>query len=354
MARFFSLGGMILRREKWRWIFIGGIVFLAIGLLAAVRIIIGPFLLAFAMAYLLSPLVEGLERKGLGRRMAIAVVFVGIIGALGVSLFLIIPVLYSELAKLTFVLPQTLHEIEQAIEHVRTRFQDSGLPDRVALVVDGHLGQGEEWVAAKLSRFLSTLPETLASLTFYILSPILAIYFLADWNKFESAFMRLIPQKWRLEWQRLWQDINHVVRRFVRGNLVVAVIVGVLIGIGVKLVGMDYALFIGIISGLSDLIPYFGPLIGAMPVLFLALTKSPGMVLKVALVILIVQQLEGSVISPKLMGDSVRLHPLWIVFVLLAGGELAGFWGMLLAVPFAAVLKVIIRHIYLRLVSPQV
>lgn len=286
--------------------------------------------------------------------MAIAVVFIGIVVVLGLSFFLVLPVLYSELAKLTVVLPQTMQNMDQFVQNVRAQFQASGLPNRVALVLDGHLGQGEEWLAAKLSWFLRMLPDALTSLSLYILSPILAIYFLADWQNLENSFMRLIPQKWRLEWQRLWQDINHVVRRFVHGNLVVAVIVGALVGIGVKLVGMDYALLIGIIGGLSDLIPYFGPLLGAVPALLLALTKSPAMAVKVALVILVVQQLEGNVISPKLMGNSVRLHPIWIVFALLAGGELAGVWGMLLAVPFAAVLKVILRHIYLRLVSPQV
>lgn len=345
---------MVLRKEKWRWIFIASILLLGIGLLIAVRDIIGPFLLAFALAYLLSPLVDGLEKKGIGRKPAIAVIFIGIIGVLGVSLFLILPVLYNELAKLTVVLPQTMQELGHSIENLRTQFKTSGLPNRVALVLDGHLGQGEEWLAAKISWFLGTLPETLASLSLYILSPILAVYFLADWNKLENSFIRVIPQKWRLEWQRLLVDINHVVRLFIRENLMVAVIVGAMTGLGVKLAGMDYALLIGIIGGLLDLIPYFGPLIGAVPAILLALTKSTWMAVKVALVILIVQQIEGNVISPKLMGDSVKLHPLWIVFALLAGEELAGFWGMLLAVPFAAVLKVIIRHIYLRLVSPQV
>jgi len=127
-----------------------------------------------------------------------------------------------------------------------------------------------------------------------------------------------------------------------------------LIGLGVEFVGMDYALLIGIIGGVADLIPYFGPIIGAVPALLLALTKSPWMAFKVAIVILVVQQIEGNLISPKLMGDSVKLHPLWVVFALLAGGEVAGFWGMLLAVPLAAVIKVVIRHIYLRLVSPQI
>jgi predicted PurR-regulated permease PerM len=202
--------------------------------------------------------------------------------------------------------------------------------------------------------FLANLPKALSTVTLYILSPVIAIYFLADWKILEQGFLRVIPQRWRMEWRRLWQDINHVIRQFVRGNIIVAVIVGVLIGVGVKLVGMEYALLIGLICGVSDLIPYFGPVIGAVPSVLLALIKSPGMALKVILIILIVQQLEGNVISPKLMGESVGLHPLWVVFALLASGEIAGFWGMFLAVPLAAVIRVVLKHIYFRLVSSKV
>lgn len=342
-----------MRKERGRWLFIFIVFALGFLLLLTVKPILSPFLLAFALAYLLSPVVEGLGKRGVGRRWAIAGVFLGIILILGATLFLILPKLYSELSKLVLVLPQTMQSFDQYIQDFRRDFRATGLPNQVATVLDGHLGQGEVFLAERLQAFLQGLPEMLASLSLFILSPVLAIYFLADWERLKKGCFRLVPQRWRLEWQRVLQDINHVVRRFVRGNLIVAVIVGVLSGIGVKLIGMDYALLIGILCGVFDLIPYFGPLIGAVPSVLLGLTKSPGMALKVAVVIFIVQQLESNIISPKLMGDSVGLHPLWIVFVLLAGGELAGFWGMLLAVPLAAVIRVILRHIYFRLVSPE-
>lgn len=342
-----------MRKKSWRWLFISIVFVLGLILLVRVKPVLSPFLLAFALAYLLSPVVKGLERRGIGRRWAIAWVFIGIIILLGTTLFLVLPKLYSELSKLALVLPITLQTFDQYIQGFRANFHSSGLPDQVAQVLDGHLGQGEVFLAERLQEFLQNLPEMLGSLSLFILSPVLAIYFLADWERLNKGCLRLVPQRGRMEWQRVLQDINHVVRRFVRGNLIVAVIVGILSGIGVKIIGMDYALLIGLLCGVFDLIPYFGPLIGAVPSVLLGLTKSPGMGLKVAIVILIVQQLESSLISPKLMGDSVGLHPIWIVFVLLAGGELAGFWGMLLSVPLAAVIRVVLRHIYFRLVSPK-
>ncbi|OLN32261.1 AI-2E family transporter [Desulfosporosinus metallidurans] len=340
--------------RKWKWIFTGACLLLGLLLLFKVRAILGPFLLAFVLAYLLNPLVEGLEWLRISRNKSIAIVFILIVVVLATTVLLILPIIYNELSKLAVILPNTIQSITERIDGFREQFKATGLPSRVALVLDQHLGQGELIIADRLNSFLTNLPSALSTVTLYILSPVIAIYFLADWKVLGEGFFRIIPQRWRMEWRRLWQDINHVIRQFVRGNLVVAVIVGILIGIGVKLVGMEYALLIGLICGIFDLIPYFGPVLGAVPSVLLALTKSPVMAFKVALIILLVQQLEGNIISPKLMGESVGLHPLWVVFSLLACGELAGFWGMFLAVPLAAVIRVVFNHIYFRLVSTKV
>ncbi|KLU66446.1 AI-2 transport protein TqsA [Desulfosporosinus acididurans] len=338
----------------WKWLFGVACLVLGILLLLKVKTILGPFVMGFLLAYLMNPFVDGLEKQGISRNKAIAVVFIVILIIIALAVFLILPIVYTELGKLVSILPATIQTINEEIEKFRNHFKASGLPDRVAMVIDQHLGQGEIILADRLNKVIAGLPGLLSTVTLYILSPVITIYLLADWKKISIRFYRLVPQRQRMEWRRLWQDISHTVRRFVRGDLAVAVIVGLLIGIGVKLVGMEYALLIGLICGVFDLIPYFGPVIGAVPSVLLALTKSPGMALKVALVILVVQQIEGNIISPKLMGDSVGLHPLWVMFALLAGGEIAGFWGMLLAVPCAAVIRVLLRHFYNKLVSPQV
>jgi len=343
-----------MRHKSWRWIFTGSCLLLAILLLVKVRTILGPFFLAFILAYLLNPLVVALERHRISRKKSIFIVFILIIAVVGTTIFLILPTLYNELSKLAVILPNAIQLFTEKVDGLREQFKATGLPSRVALVLDQHLGQGEGIIANRLNLFLVNLPDALSTFTLYILSPVISIYFLAEWKSLGLHFLGIIPQRFRMEWRRLWQDINHVIRQFVRGNLVVAVIVGLLIGIGVKLVGMEYALLIGLICGIFDLIPYFGPFIGAVPAILLALTKSPAMAIKVTLIILIVQQLEGNLISPKLMGDSVGLHPLWVIFAILAGGELAGVWGMLFAVPVAAVIRVVFNHIYFRLVSTKV
>lgn len=343
-----------MKTKPWRWIFTGTCLLLAILLLFKVRTILGPFFLAFILAYLLNPLVEAMERRRISRKRSILIVFSLILVVMATIIFLILPTLYNELIKLAVILPNAIQVFTERVDEFREQFKATGLPSRVALVLDQHLGQGEVFIANRLNLLLDSLPKMLSTATLYILSPVIAIYFLSDWKGLGGHFFRVIPQRWRMEWRRLWQDINHVIRQFVRGDLVIAVIVGVLVGIGVKLVGMEYALLIGLICGVFDLIPYFGPAIGAVPAVLLALTKSPAMAFKVALIIFIVQQLEGNIISPKLMGESVGLHPLWVIFSLLAGGEIAGFWGMLMAVPVAAVIRVVLNHVYFRLVSSKV
>lgn len=343
-----------MKKEKWRWIFLIGIIILSLLLIVSVRSILSPFVLAFILAYLLDPVVEALVRRGFGRKTSIAFVFIGILLSIGLMIFFVIPKLYIELSKLTQVLPNTIQTLEQTIQDFRANFRATGLPHQVVSVLDEHLGEGETFLISWLEEFLDNVPKLLTSMSLLILSPVIAIYLLADWKRLQAGFLRIVPQSKRVAWQRVIQDMSHIVRSFIRGNLMVALIVGILCGVGVKLVGMDYALIIGVLCGIFDLIPYFGPLIGAVPSVLLGLIESPFMAIKVAIVILIVQQLEGNIISPKLMGDSVGLHPLWIIFALLAGGEIAGFWGMLLSVPFAAVLRVLIRHIYFWLVSPEI
>ncbi|MDR3288079.1 MAG: AI-2E family transporter [Peptococcaceae bacterium] len=343
-----------MRRKSWRWLFTGACLGLLLAGLILVRSVLGPFVVGFALAYTLNPLIEWLENRRLTRKWAIALVFCGIIAVFTLVILWILPVMYTEIAKLSAVLPQTMEAADGYLRQLSQQFRAAGLPNKVVLVLDEQLGKGEIFLAQGLSRFLGNLPERLTSLSLYIFAPFLAVYFLADWQRLTEGFWRLVPEKWRLQWMRLCQDISHVIRGFIRGNLIVAVIVGVLVGIGMKLIGMEYALLIGVICGAMDLIPYFGPLIGGVPTVLLGLIQSPVMALKVVLVILVVQQLEGNLISPKLMGMSVGLHPLLMVFVLLAGGELAGFWGLMLAVPVAAVVRIVVRFIYLRLVAPQI
>ena len=161
----------------------------------------------------------------------------------------------------------------------------------------------------------------------------------------------LIPKRYRLTIYSLAKEINLIIYGFIRGQLVNAGLVGLLISGGLALLGIKYSLFIGLLAGLFDIIPYFGPIIGFIPASVLALAKSPISVVWVLVIFVLVNQIEANIISPKIIGERVGLHPLAVIFAIFAGGELMGIIGMLIAVPAAAVVRVLLTHTLKRLDS---
>jgi len=336
----------------FRWSFIAAIVIFSLYFLAGVKSIIAPFIGGAVLAYLLSPAVCWLERKGLHRRGAVAVILIWIVVLSALIVFMALPKLYIELGKLVTVLPDRMQVINEYLESTKRYYSQSGLPAEVNEILDGHLIKIQTFLLDWLERVVGNLPEILASIGLFILSPVLAVYFLTDWQKISDWILKLVPGRKRGQWLRLLQEIDYIIRRYIQGNIIDALIVGVLIGIGVKIIGMEYAFIIGVICGITNLIPYFGPILGGIPSVILALAVNPVMALKVAVIIIIVQQIDGNIINPRLMSNKLGLHPLWVVFAILAGGETGGLLGMFIAIPLAAVLKIILKYIYYFLVSP--
>ncbi len=343
-----------MKRSHLGWLFT--ILLLAISgfFVFKVKNIISPFIVGLVLAYLLSPLVTWLEKKGLKRRGAVAVIFIWISVITTLLLFILLPRLYIELGKLATVLPERIQVIYDYAQNAKEYYAQAGLPSEVSKLIDGQLNEGQDFLISWLESIIENLPGLLTSIGLMILSPILAIYFLLEWKKITEGVIKLVPGRLRGEWHRFLQEIDYIIQRYIQGNIIDALIVGFLIGLGVKMIGMEYALVIGVICGITNLIPYFGPVLGGIPSVLLALSKSPSMALKVVLIILIIQQIDGNIINPRLMSNKVGLHPLWVVFAILAGGELGGLLGMLIAIPLAAILKIIFREIYLHLVSPKV
>jgi len=341
---------MLQRAKFWR-ITLFVLVFAA-GLLVLwnVRGILTPFFLAFFLAYLFNPAVSAVNRRGFSRGISIALVYLILALVLGSLILFGIPETFKELNRFAESLPRYAGEVQSVLDRLQAGYQQAGLPPGVIKTIDSNLAMGQDWLADKLQDLINSLISLVTLLPLVILSPILSIYLLYDWERLKEGLKRAVPSSWRGNAIHLGQEVSLVIRKFLRGNLTVAVIVGALVGLGMKLIHMDYALLIGVISGVFDLIPYFGPVIGAIPALALALLKSKSMALWTLAVIFVVQQVESNIIQPKIMGDSIGLHPLVIVFALLAGGDLFGFWGMLLAVPAAGVIRVVFKYVYLKLV----
>jgi predicted PurR-regulated permease PerM len=312
-----------------------------------VRDVVFSFLIGGLLAYFLYRPVLWMERKGLIRVWAIIILYVVLIISLGLILWFTIPNLIKELSIVAALLPQYSKELEEFMDHIN-RMQWPGKLDEI---IQQNTSNVESYIYATLQVFIAGMYDLASKALIILFAPIMAFYIIKDWDGIKTALASLLPPVLRRELGSLAREIDRVIIEFSKGYLLIAAVVGLLIGIAAEIIGVKYALLIGIISGVGELIPYFGPILGGIPAVGLALSKSSYDAVYMAAAILVVQQIECNIITPRLLGDRVGMHPLLMVFALLAGGELMGIWGMLIAVPLAASIKIIGHYLYLKIIE---
>ena len=335
----------------WRLAGAGLLLAGALFFLYQVRRIFTPFLLATLLAYMLKPAVQLLEKRGLKRPAAILLMYPLLLGVSLPVFFFVLPRLLSELNDFIAQLPAFTAEIESLLQGFYERYNQVRIPASVRLLIDDaiiNLSSAFHEAAKHAAEFLLDLIAGVAS---FLLAPILAYYLLRDSEHIGRCASRLLPLQIKEDVLGLWVQLERVLTNFIHGNLLLSLLVGFMTGIGLFLIGSEYAVILAVIVGLADLIPYFGPLIGAIPVVALSLLQSKQMAFYALIVMVVVQQLEDGYLSPRILGECVSLHPLVVVFVLLAGGELWGVAGLLLGVPLAAMGRIILGFIWSRLVS---
>lgn len=340
-----------LRKQTWRWALLVLMPVILVYFLWSVRAVLLPFVLAALLAYVLAPLVTLLEKRGLSRTMSIVVVYTTLLGAGAVTVIFGYPRLIRELNGLTQAVPMYSSKVQEIILRLQNQYSSFDLPESVRIVFDQRLAGAEDIVLRVIHQSVNLLVSLCSQVLSFLLAPVLAFYILKDQDSIRSGLESLLPRRFKSDVLDLARDTNGIVRKFIQGHLVVCLIVGGLTALGMYLIGMPFALLIGIIAGLADLIPFFGPLLGAVPALAIGILQSWQLSVYALLVIFVVQQIESNVISPKILGDALGLHPIVIIFALLAGGQLWGIIGMLVALPLSAILRLIIRYIYLKLVE---
>lgn len=312
----------------------------------SVRKILFPFVLATILAYILNPLVEKLEQYKIKRIYGIIIVYFMVFGSLIMGGYYGFPVIIRQLTTLGETIPTYTSQIQQTLNSFYENYQSFSIPVSLRESIDRNLLTVQNTLVAQLSSIVSILFGLFSRILSFVIAPILSFYLLKDKEEICQVIIRTIPLSKRSELLQLWDEIDSVLTNFIIGHLTVALIVGSCTALGLAIVGMDFPLLLGIITGITNIIPYFGPVIGGIPAVLLALLKSQKLALYVIVVIIVVQQLESNLISPKVLGKSVGLHPLFVIFILLAGGELGGIVGMLIAVPLAAVLKIILTYLF--------
>lgn len=333
--------------RTWRIVILIGVAAATLYILIRIRGVLMPFAFGAALAYLLYPAVLFLESRGLGKTTSIIVLYAFALGAGGVIAFYTIPHLTREIINMAYLYPRYIGEVRVMFDEVQGLAEPVSLNNALRIGLD-HL---EGLIYKEVKSFFAGFLDMFGSFLSLVFAPILAYYFIVDWEKIRDGFLSLFPMRLRLPIKELAMEINQVLWGFIKGELLVSLIVGVMVGAAAAALGIRYALIIGLISGIAELFPYFGPILGAVPALALALPQSLQAAIYLGLVIIIVQQLESNLIAPRILGDRVGLHPLLVILALLAGGSIGGIWGMLLAVPAAAVIRVLMRFLFYQIVD---
>lgn len=302
-----------------------------------------PFVAAIIIAYLLNPLVNRIHQKGFSRMTAVLFIYSISILFIVWFLFQYIPAFVVQLKDFAEHLPDILASLESIMTpYYQNRYM---LPESVQLGVESSILKVEQGITNQISNLFTYVGNSITKVFAFIVVPFVVFYMLKDLQLLENFVITIFPKKYRRELLKLFRNIDEALGNYVRGQITVCLVVGVLSYIGYLIVGMKYALLLAVIVAITNIIPYLGPIIGAAPALFIAATISPVMIAKVLIVNVIVQQVEGNIISPHIIGKRLHLHPLSIIIALLLGGQLAGVLGLIFAVPVLAVGKVITQHV---------
>ncbi len=311
-------------------------------------------IISIILAYLLNPLITKLEDKKINRTRGIFIVYLFILALLFILSFLVLPKIGREFKKLFNNFPNYIDRASALTDELYRKYYKNfeNFPDIFDKLEESLLGTidtVQKIIVTGLAKFFNGIINTFSKVVNLVLIPILTFYFLRDKEYFKNLLISFIPKKHRSEIIDLAREMDESLGKFVRGRLLLALYVGVATTILLLIVRVDFAIVIGFITGIADIIPYIGPFLGFMPAVFFAFLDSPLKAFWVGLCFLAIQWVENNVLAPKIIGKSIGIHPLTILISLIIGGGMYGVVGMIFAVPFVAVSKILIDFFYKKL-----
>jgi predicted PurR-regulated permease PerM len=337
---------MNFRQQVLFWLAIFAFIILTMWLLGDVLL---PFVAGIALAYLLNPLTNRLQRYRIPRWMAALIVIAIVVLAFVLLILLIVPVIGAQAAAFIEDLPGYVRKLQALISDPSRPWLSRFVGERFT-GADKSAGELVAQAATLATAFLGKVwsggTALLSIFSLLVITPVVAFYFIVDWPRIIASLERLVPRPQHDTVVKLARQIDAAIAGFIRGQTLVCVLLGLFYALSLSLVGLNFGLLIGLLSGLISFIPYVGSVTGFVLATGIALVQFwPEWIWIVVVVgiFLIGQFIEGNILVPKLVGDSVGLHPLWLMFALFAFGYLFGFLGLLLAVPLAAAVGVLVR-----------
>jgi len=335
-------------RDRQSLFWISGIILFGflVNLLSSVLL---PFVAGMAVAYFFDPVADWLESRGLSRTLATTAILFGFFAVMVVAVLLLIPVLQRQIVELIHLVPKVIDVVQSYIRPEFKQLRDQLPPEAIARLQSafgGFAGNGIKWLSQLIVNIWSGGIAFFNLLSLILITPIVAFYLLRDWDLITHKIDLWIPRAAAPAIRQQLTEIDSTIAGFVRGQASVCLVLSLTYGIGLSVAGLKSGLLVGLGAGLVSFVPYLGAASGLLVGVGIALFQYSDIapIAVVAGIFLFGQTLESYVLTPRLVGDRVGLHPVWIMFALLAGGALFGFTGVLLAVPVTAVIGVLVRY----------
>jgi predicted PurR-regulated permease PerM len=319
-------------------------------LVALVKTVFLPILLTGVVFYLLNPIVDILEKRGVRRVYSILILYVLIVGIIALLITIVVPFIRGQIESLLDNFPRYSRQVELQFE----QFVGSGLFEQLRGTLNFNPIDYIERATGQLSKFVNnawtSIGAVVGAVTEVILSiltvPLILFYLLKDGRRLPHYLLQFVPTRLRGQTYQVMSEMNHQISSYIRGQIIVSFCIGMLLYIGYLVIGLDYSLVLAAFAACTSVVPYLGPVIAITPALIISIVTSPFMLLKMVIVWTIVQLVEGKFISPQIMGKNMHIHPITILFVILTAGKLFGILGVILAIPGYAVLKVVFVHLF--------
>lgn len=348
------LKGSPLTTHRWRVALWLSATFGVLWVLFVARGALIPFVVGGVVGYALLPLVERtvailpITNEGIRRGVAVFLVYILFGGAVALGLWMLIPILAAQVGKFIAALPSHIDAVNQSMTQLFEEYHQR-VPEATRAQVDGYLRNLGATVGAALTtsvrRSLEFVTGTVSVIFGYFVVPFWLFYMLKDRFRMQRAFLQAMPPYFREDIRHIFLMIDHVIGRYIRAQLILGLVVGLAVGIGMTVLGVPLAAGLAVWAGITELVPIIGPWIGAIPGLLLVVGTNPGLIVPVALVYLVVQQLENQLLVPRLQGEATDISAGMVILLLVLGGAAFGFPGLVVAVPASAILREIFWYL---------
>ena len=326
------------------------ISFLFIPVIDFLSVVMLPVILSGLLFYLLNPLVDLMEKYKINRVLAISIIFVIIAFLLIIGLAVAIPNLQRQVIIFAQNVPSYIEDADRVIDDLVTKRLPDDFRPQLEQVLAQFSTQATAWasnISSKAVNWVSAIISgTSQVIVALIIMPFMLFYLLRDGKGLRDYITQFLPNKLREPVGKVLSDVNQQLANYVRGQITVAVIVAIMFIIFFKIIGLRYAVALGVTAGVLNLVPYLGSFLAMLPALVLGLIAGPVMLLKVIIVFIVEQTIEGRFVSPLILGSQLNIHPITILFVLLTSGSMFGIWGVLLGIPIYASAKVVISAVF--------